>query len=121
VPEKELGLIFEPFYPVDAARGHGSAEGKGLGLAIAARTVALHGGGIEALDDIRRYPSPLPTPTMTDRGIRRSPVFGVSHLATVLIDTPSSRATWNLARPPYTHLTLDTIPPALERAGPHDF
>lgn len=47
VPEKELGLIFEPFYRVDAARGHGSA-GEGLGLAIAARAVALHGGGIEA-------------------------------------------------------------------------
>jgi signal transduction histidine kinase len=48
VPEKELGLIFEPFYRVDAARGHGSAAGEGLGLAIAARAVALHGGGIEA-------------------------------------------------------------------------
>jgi two-component system sensor histidine kinase CpxA len=48
VPEKELGLIFEPFYRVDAARAHGSAAGEGLGLAIAARAVALHGGGIEA-------------------------------------------------------------------------
>ncbi len=48
VPEKDLGLIFEPFYRVDAARGHGSAAGEGLGLAIAARAVALHGGGIEA-------------------------------------------------------------------------
>jgi signal transduction histidine kinase len=48
VPEKELGLIFEPFYRVDAARTHGSAAGEGLGLAIAARAVALHGGGIEA-------------------------------------------------------------------------
>jgi signal transduction histidine kinase len=48
VPEKELGLIFEPFYRVDAARGHGSAGGEGLGLAIAARAVALHGGGIDA-------------------------------------------------------------------------
>jgi len=48
VPEKELALIFEPFYRVDAARGHGSTGGEGLGLAIAARAVALHGGGIEA-------------------------------------------------------------------------
>ncbi len=48
VPEKELGLIFEPFYRVDAARGHGSAGGEGLGLAIAARAVALHGGTIQA-------------------------------------------------------------------------
>ncbi|HXN80434.1 MAG TPA: ATP-binding protein, partial [Steroidobacteraceae bacterium] len=48
VPEKDLGLIFEPFYRVDAARGHGSGGGEGLGLAIAARAVALHGGTIQA-------------------------------------------------------------------------
>ena len=48
VPEKELGLIFEPFYRVDVARPHGSAAGEGLGLAIAARAVALHGGTIQA-------------------------------------------------------------------------
>ena len=49
VPEKDLGLIFEPFYRVDAARGHGGpGGGEGLGLAIAARAVALHGGQIAA-------------------------------------------------------------------------
>jgi signal transduction histidine kinase len=48
VPEKDLGLIFEPFYRVDAARGHRGAGGEGLGLAIAARAVALHGGSIAA-------------------------------------------------------------------------
>ena len=48
VPEKDLGLIFEPFYRVDAAREHRSAGGEGLGLAIAARAVALHGGRITA-------------------------------------------------------------------------
>jgi len=48
VPEKELGSIFEPFYRVDAAREHRSAGGEGLGLAIAARAVALHGGSIVA-------------------------------------------------------------------------
>ena len=48
VPEKDLGLIFEPFYRVDAARGHGGDGGEGLGLAIAARAVALHGGAIQA-------------------------------------------------------------------------
>ena len=48
VPEKDLGLIFEPFYRVDAARGHGDTGGEGLGLAIAARAVALHGGEIVA-------------------------------------------------------------------------
>jgi two-component system sensor histidine kinase CpxA len=48
VPEKDLGLIFEPFYRVDAARAHRSAGGEGLGLAIAARAIGLHGGSIGA-------------------------------------------------------------------------
>jgi two-component system sensor histidine kinase CpxA len=48
VPEKDLKLIFEPFYRVEAAREHRSGGGEGLGLAIAARAVTLHGGGIEA-------------------------------------------------------------------------
>ena len=48
VPDKDLGLIFEPFYRVDAAREHRSGGGEGLGLAIAARAVALYGGSIQA-------------------------------------------------------------------------
>jgi two-component system, OmpR family, sensor kinase len=48
VPDKDLGLIFEPFYRIDAARGHGGTGGEGLGLAIASRAVALHGGHIAA-------------------------------------------------------------------------
>jgi two-component system sensor histidine kinase CpxA len=48
VPEKDLGLIFEPFYRVDAARAHLGAAGEGLGLAIAARALAVHGGAISA-------------------------------------------------------------------------
>jgi signal transduction histidine kinase len=48
VPEKDLALIFEPFYRVDAAREHRSAGGEGLGLAIAARAIAVHGGTIRA-------------------------------------------------------------------------
>ena len=48
VPEKDLALIFEPFYRVDVAREHRSAGGEGLGLAIAARAIALHRGRIEA-------------------------------------------------------------------------
>ena len=47
VPEKDLELIFEPFYRVDAARNR-AGGGEGLGLAIAARAVALHHGKIEA-------------------------------------------------------------------------
>jgi signal transduction histidine kinase len=48
VPEKDLGLIFEPFYRVDAAREHQGEAGEGLGLAIASRALALHGGTISA-------------------------------------------------------------------------
>jgi two-component system, OmpR family, sensor kinase len=47
VPEKDLELIFEPFYRVDAARNR-AVGGDGLGLAIAARAVAIHGGTIVA-------------------------------------------------------------------------
>jgi two-component system OmpR family sensor kinase len=47
VPEKDITLIFEPFYRVDAARDR-AGGGEGLGLAIAARAVALHDGVIEA-------------------------------------------------------------------------
>jgi two-component system sensor histidine kinase CpxA len=48
VPEKDLGLIFEPFYRVEAAREHRGIGGEGLGLAIAARAVVLHEGSISA-------------------------------------------------------------------------
>jgi two-component system, OmpR family, sensor histidine kinase CpxA len=47
VPEKDLTMIFEPFYRVDASRDR-AVGGEGLGLAIAARAVALHHGSIEA-------------------------------------------------------------------------
>jgi two-component system sensor histidine kinase CpxA len=47
VPEKDLKLIFEPFYRVDAARDR-AGGGEGLGLAIAARAIAVHGGSIDA-------------------------------------------------------------------------
>ena len=47
VPEKDLALIFEPFYRVDASRDRAEG-GEGLGLAIAARAIALHHGTIAA-------------------------------------------------------------------------
>ncbi len=52
VPEKDLALIFEPFYRVGSARDR-AGGGEGLGLAIAARAVALHGGAIGARNQLK--------------------------------------------------------------------
>ncbi|WP_105101398.1 ATP-binding protein [Microbulbifer pacificus] len=49
VPETELEAIFRPFYRTDEARSRESG-GFGLGLAIAQRTVAQHGGSIKAFN-----------------------------------------------------------------------
>jgi len=45
IPEESLSRIFERFYRVDQARGHG--RGFGLGLALAKSIVEAHGGKIE--------------------------------------------------------------------------
>jgi len=47
VPEDALDKMFRPFYRIDDARGR-QTGGVGLGLAIAARAVALHGGTVQA-------------------------------------------------------------------------
>ncbi|HEY0262901.1 MAG TPA: ATP-binding protein [Granulicella sp.] len=49
VPEQELGHIFRPFYRVDTARSP-ETGGFGVGLAIAERTVRLHGGTVIAIN-----------------------------------------------------------------------
>jgi two-component system sensor histidine kinase CpxA len=46
VPDRALSKIFQPFYRVDAADRMSS--GAGLGLAIAQRAIALHGGNVRA-------------------------------------------------------------------------
>lgn len=62
VPPDALEAIFKPFYRVETARDRASG-GVGLGLAIAARAVRLHGGSIEAenLPDGFRVTLALPT------------------------------------------------------------
>lgn len=47
VPAESLPLLFEPFYRVEGDRGRESG-GVGLGLSIARRAIAVHGGHIEA-------------------------------------------------------------------------
>jgi signal transduction histidine kinase len=47
VPEADLARIFEPFFRSDLSRDHRSG-GYGIGLAITARVIALHGGHVEA-------------------------------------------------------------------------
>ena len=47
VPEESLERIFDPFYRVGTDRDR-SSGGVGLGLAIAQRAVAVHGGSIQA-------------------------------------------------------------------------
>lgn len=47
VPEKELDLIFKPFYRTETSRSRDTG-GAGLGLAIAQKSVIAHGGEIHA-------------------------------------------------------------------------
>lgn len=52
VPEADLERIFTAFYRVDSSRTRESG-GYGLGLAIAYRAVALHGGNVQATNTAR--------------------------------------------------------------------
>lgn len=47
VPDADLARIFEPFYRVPRGASV-PVEGSGIGLAVAQRAIALHGGGITA-------------------------------------------------------------------------
>ena len=49
IPDSELEAIFLPFYRVDLARSPDTG-GSGVGLAIAVRSVKLHGGELVAFN-----------------------------------------------------------------------
>ena len=84
IPEADLPYIFERFYKADAARGR--SESSGLGLAITAENVHLHGGRIRAANrpgsgavftvelPLRRPPGPerpsSSPPVQGKRGVR---------------------------------------------------
>lgn len=48
VPEAELERIFEPFYRAQGGAQEPRRDGTGIGLAVAAKAIALHGGHIVA-------------------------------------------------------------------------
>ena len=52
VPEKDLPHIFEKYYQADESRG---ITGNGLGLTLAQRIVALHGGSIACASKANRW------------------------------------------------------------------
>ena len=47
VPQEAIGKIFQPFFRIEGSRGTQSGSG-GIGLAIAERSIRLHGGTITA-------------------------------------------------------------------------
>lgn len=49
VPEQDLARIFEPFFRGDASRDH-RHDSQGIGLAITARVMELHGGQVRAVN-----------------------------------------------------------------------
>jgi len=53
IPEHELPRLFERFHRVEGARGR-TQEGTGIGLALVAELVKLHGGTVEAISALGR-------------------------------------------------------------------
>lgn len=75
IPAEDLPRVFEPFYRAESARRLGRA-GVGLGLAVARRIAATHGGTITAESEpgrgsrfvvrLPRSPSPEIAPAVVD-------------------------------------------------------
>ena len=87
IPAGDLPRVFEPFYRAESARRLGHA-GVGLGLAIARRIAAAHGGTIAAASEagqgcllevrLPRMPPPAVEPTTPDPAAAVAPV-GLNH------------------------------------------
>jgi signal transduction histidine kinase len=79
VPTQDLPRIFEPFYRAESARRLGCA-GIGLGLAVARRIAAAHGGTITVESE----------PGRGSRFVVRLPRAPAPDVATVVIDSPEA-------------------------------
>lgn len=70
IPEAERGRVFEPFYRLDRSRDRATG-GFGLGLSIASKAIALHGGTIRVEDSPlkgARFVITLPLPAQENQG-----------------------------------------------------
>jgi signal transduction histidine kinase len=94
VPGQDLARIFEPFYRTDKSRDH-QKTGQGIGLAITARVMELHGGTVQAanrpgggLEVVLRLPLQAAAASSTPRSTSREPA---SHLVAALPAEPAHR------------------------------
>ena len=81
IPAEDLPRVFEPFYRAESARRLGRA-GVGLGLAVARRIAATHGGTIAAESEpgrgsrfvvrLPRAPEPVPMPAVASAVVEHS-------------------------------------------------
>jgi len=87
IPDHELPRLFERFHRVERSRAR-SSEGSGIGLALVAELVALHGGRVEADSELDvgstftvtlpvAAPQAPPAGTGPDRGADAAPVAAV--------------------------------------------
>lgn len=92
IPENELPHIFERFYRVEGARGR-TQEGTGIGLALVAELVRLHGGTITVRSTIGQ-----------GSAFTVSLLFGAAHLPGMHIGAARVRASGGLG-----HKSLHTV------------
>ncbi len=81
IPAEDLPRVFEPFYRAESARRLGRA-GVGLGLAVAGRIAATHGGTITAESE----------PDRGSRFVVRLPRAPAPDVAPAVVDSPESMA-----------------------------
>jgi hypothetical protein len=89
IPEKELPFLFERFHRVEGTRGR-TQEGTGIGLALVAELIKLHGGSVEAASKLglgSTFTVSLP--------------FGTAHLPSDRVNASESNEIPHLSSLPY--------------------